>query len=1014
MKRIISMLLALCLVIGLCPTYAGAAEDAPGKVRVIVENTTFLEPVTDFDGNTVSPAWTDTLLDTWVELAADSTVGSCVASAVTGEGHTITGADSGYISEIKGLKEFDGGTQSGWMVTVNDWFINAGVNDFSVSEGNLEAGDEIRMMYTCSMGEDLGGSFSSTDRRLTGLTFSVGELDATFDPDEYGYALTVPAGTTALTVTPTAMNKNYQVRIRLNDDTDTWYKRTDTIPVSNGTMIHVVCGHPDWPSMNASSGPSIYSIMVKMEEQPLYTKPAYGSFSISGDKISKDCGTSLPYSLYRDSAGTDEIVATQDTFDNLQFIPDNAASADAVEFYLQRGNNGGLLWGIDFVGFGSGKLVYTDTDGTIYSVAIESVLPERGFSTAPTLTKESFMKTGDSYTIGQPFYYVYPAGVTISSATFTADHNNAEVPNCVTSEQYSNNVWKFTITGDLDTYPQFYLHVTFHTDWEKDDGTAGWIMLYSGADGSLTRLGTPTDPVWGRIYNYSEDYVEHPGALSATVTQPTQNEYRWEVYRVADDGDDELIGVQGWDYGSDDVLTYIDDGFGFAKGYDYDAEGHTDDWCIPSGTYYFKVCAEGDGKNYQSSEAVTSDTWTYTKPEEHLAAPTGLYWDAEERIAHWTDSNGDGATWQFEVVWFFQEEDGTWQEVGADWGPFSACQDKLEDYVLARAGAGNYAFRVRALSPDITRICNSVWSELSPVLAVGATAEQVKELLDDVSTDYAKNDDGTLASGDDRDSLRQEIAEIGLDSLSTAMAADTGDSNGNGTVEKIKELEALVGGAAAVTVSDDVKIDANKVSIVGANLNTSGESTATLEIAPAETGEVIEEQYQNTLTFSMSLSNVDEDEATGHQQLTVPVQITIPVPDTINPDFLVILHHAQDGTTEEIILPRIYTEDGTTYAVFVITSFSDFTFAEQCYSFDDDGNMTVNAGAGVKQVLAAVYDGNGRMVVCVSADVAGGKAILAFPEDIAIDEDDTGAKLKVFYLDENHSPVTKALEIPLY
>lgn len=1124
MKRIISMLLALCLVIGLCPAYAGAAEDELGQVRVIVENTTFLEPVTSFDG-TVGPAWTGTLLDIWVELTADSTVGSCVASAVKAKGYSITGAETGYISEINGLEEFAGGSQSGWMVTVNDWFINQSVSEFSVANETLEAGDEIRMMYTCTgLGADLGSSFSSTDTRLKALAFSAGTLDATFGPDTHGYTLTVPAGTTELKVTPTAMNKNFQVHTYVGD---TEYKRTAAIPVEDGTEITVRCGDPSWPSMSTSSGASIYSIRVEVTAKPLYTKPTYGSFSISGDKISKNCGDSYPYSLYRDSEGENEIVATEEAFDNLEFIPDNDASAGAVELYIQRDNDSesGWLWGIDFVDFGSGKLEYTDEDGTVYSVAIESVLPERGFSTAPTLTKESYMKTGDSYTIGQPFYYVYPEGVTIESAAFTESFNNADVPSCVESEQHSSNVWQFTITKDLETYPEFYLHVTFHTNWEKElpqYGTSGSIMLYSGVehlgyrlvwkdgnnyfwdpsselmdsgivgltngvifyrdqgsekealrvtavdfvpddgtaddavvptsykdyiwklkfqspgsgtlrctdangkvwdilisivlDGELIQLGTPTELAWGRVYSYSTEYTEHPGALSAKVVTPTQNQYCWEVYRVVEDGDDERIDIQSWDYGSEDTLTYIDDAFGFASGYSYNAKDHTEDWCIPSGTYYFTVYAEGDDQTYRNSEVARSDTWTYTQPDAHLSAPTGLYWDAEERMAHWTDSNGEGETWKFEIAWFFQKTDGTWREIGGSWGFFADHQDKLEDYVLARNGAGNYAFRVRALSPDITKTCNSVWSELSPVLDVGKTTEQVVASLGSVKTDYASNDNGTLTSAEDRDSLRKEVASIGINSLSTAMAADTGDSNGNGTVDQIAELEKLVGGAAEVAVSEDMKdaIDATKVSIVGANLNTTGSSTATLNIARAAKDEVNDEQYQNTITFSMGLTNVAES-TTGHQQLTVPVQITIPVPSTIDPAFLVILHHTQNGT-EEVIFPRIYTntEDNTTYAVFVVTSFSDFTIAEQRYRFDDDGGMTVNTGGGVAQVLAAVYGGNGQMVACVSAEVKDGRAVLTFPEDITIDEANTeGAKLKVFCLSADSSPVGEALEISL-
>ncbi len=1013
MKRIVSILLTLCLIVGLFPAYAGETETGEqlGYVHVIVENTTFTEAITE-NGDTFEPKWTGTLVDKQVPLWSDSTVGSCVADAVTSSGYTQRGAEDGYISRIHGLGEFNGGPQSGWMVTLNDWFINKGVNSFSAEDRTLEPGDEIRVMYTrTGLGADLGSDFSSTEKRLKALSFSVGTLDTAFDPDTHGYILTVPAGTTEVVVTPTAMNKNYQVRAYVGNIE---YKRSAAIPVEDGTEITVKCGDPSWPSMSPTTDiePQLYSIRVETAERPLYTKPTYTAFPISGDRISKDCGTSLPYSLYRDSAGQDEIVATLETFDDLQFIPDNAASAGAVELSCQ-GNNGGLLWGIDFVGFGSGKLVYTDTDGVVYSVAIESVLPERGFSTQPTLTEESYMKAGASYTIGQPFYYVFPEGVTISSAEFTEERNAPEVPSCVTSEKYSDNVWQFTINGHLDTFPDFYLHVTFHTDMENElptYGTAGWIMLRSAG---LTQLGTPTELAWGREYNYSTEFVERPGTLSAKVTRPTQNQYSWEVYRVVEDGDDELVDSQSWDYGSEDEMTYIDDGFGFAKGYSYNKK-LTEDWCIPSGTYYFKVCAEGDNVLYCDSEVAISDTWTYTQPEAHLSAPTGLYWDEDNRMAHWTDSNADGATWQFEIVWFFQKKAGDdWEEIGASWGSFAGHQKQLQDYVLERSGAGNYAFRVRALSPDITQVCNSVWSELSPVLEVEKTTEQVVESLGSIKTDYTDtNENGTLTDVEDRNALRREVAGIGTNSLSTAMAADTGDNNSNGTVNKIAELEKLVGGQAGVTVSEDMKdtINADKVSIIGANLNTSDDATATLQIGKAEKGEVIDEQYQNTITFSMELSNVEKDVETGHQQLAVPVQITIPVPSTINPEFLVILHHKQDGSVEEVILPRIVTRDGTTYAIFVITSFSDFTLAEQRYSMDGE-KLSVPVEAGVAQVLAAVYGGNGQMLACVSAAAAKGTAVLDLSKITIADDAAEGAHLKVFCLDKDSCPMGETLEI---
>ena len=225
-----------------------------GMTRVIVENTTF--PKAE------GAAWEGTLADTWIELTGESTMMGCVVEAL--DGHTIVGAESNYISSIDNLKAFDGGTMSGWMGTLNDWFTNFGFGEFTVAKGTLCAGDEIRIMYTRNAGVDLGGDWESTDTRLKALTFSAGKLTPKFSGDTFTYTLTVPEGTTSLLVTPTAANKNYQVRAYLGTQAKGCeYTRTSLIPIENGSVITVVCADDSWPTMNETSdGKRTYTINV--------------------------------------------------------------------------------------------------------------------------------------------------------------------------------------------------------------------------------------------------------------------------------------------------------------------------------------------------------------------------------------------------------------------------------------------------------------------------------------------------------------------------------------------------------------------------------------------------------------------------------------------------------------------------------------------------------------------------------------------------------------------------------
>lgn len=225
-----------------------------GMTRVIVENTTF--PKAE------GAAWEGTLADTWIELTDESTMMGCVVEAL--DGHTVVGAESNYISSIDDLKEQQGGSMSGWMGTLNDWFTNFGFGEFTVAKGTLHAGDEIRVMYTRNAGVDLGGDWESTDTRLKALTFSAGKLTPKFSGDTFTYTLTVPDGTTRLLVTPTAANKNYQVRTYLGTQaTGREYSRTSLIPIENGSVITVVCADDSWPTMNETSdGKRTYTINV--------------------------------------------------------------------------------------------------------------------------------------------------------------------------------------------------------------------------------------------------------------------------------------------------------------------------------------------------------------------------------------------------------------------------------------------------------------------------------------------------------------------------------------------------------------------------------------------------------------------------------------------------------------------------------------------------------------------------------------------------------------------------------
>ena len=224
-----------------------------GKVQVIVENTTY--PVED------GAPWDGELVNQWIDLNADSTMMNCIVAALEKKGFTQTGAENGYISSIEGLSQMDGGGESGWMGTLNDWFTNFGFKEFTVENGSLSNGDVIRIMYTREgLGADLGGTWGNSDTTLAALDIQGGKLLTTFVPGEagntYEYTLAIDGESADLKLTPTAANKNYLTKIFLNEkvtsdeEGGSFFKRTQMIPVAAGDTIYVGCGEYAWPSMN--------------------------------------------------------------------------------------------------------------------------------------------------------------------------------------------------------------------------------------------------------------------------------------------------------------------------------------------------------------------------------------------------------------------------------------------------------------------------------------------------------------------------------------------------------------------------------------------------------------------------------------------------------------------------------------------------------------------------------------------------------------------------------------------
>lgn len=236
-----------------------------GSVHVVVENTTYSQA----DG----APWTGVLVDVDMPLAQDATLLTVLNDAIVACGFDGPQQAGGYIGSINGLAERDAGSSSGWMITLNDWFINAYSNTFKFADGAFGDGDEVRAVYSVTGGSDVGSYSNVASKALRKLEVSAGALSPAFDSSEHVYTLDVDEGVNSVKVMPTARNKNFQVHTYLGLQKDgVEYKRAQSIPIEHESLITVVCGDPSWPSMSAQTFPmQTYYLVVRVGGRAMTT-----------------------------------------------------------------------------------------------------------------------------------------------------------------------------------------------------------------------------------------------------------------------------------------------------------------------------------------------------------------------------------------------------------------------------------------------------------------------------------------------------------------------------------------------------------------------------------------------------------------------------------------------------------------------------------------------------------------------------------------------------------------------
>lgn len=163
MRKIRGFLLLLLSLLLLTACGAQRAQEPAGICTISISCATILDNTDQLTAGKKEyvPADGVLLAETTVEFAKGESVFDLLQRVCRDNGLPMESSwsplyKSAYIEGIANLYEFDCGKLSGWMYSVNGTFPNYGCSRYGLKDG-----DVVCWVYTCDLGDDVGGGYAA-------------------------------------------------------------------------------------------------------------------------------------------------------------------------------------------------------------------------------------------------------------------------------------------------------------------------------------------------------------------------------------------------------------------------------------------------------------------------------------------------------------------------------------------------------------------------------------------------------------------------------------------------------------------------------------------------------------------------------------------------------------------------------------------------------------------------------------------------------------------------------------